>query len=92
MFTFGWLTVTADDLAIWEKYPNAAFTLYGKAKAPEPGDEEEETVVDDDAVMVEGSSSTFKLKPWNKRKRQGMGYDPVVDTPKARQDAEPRWP
>jgi hypothetical protein len=24
MFKFGWLTVTADDLAIWEKYPNAA--------------------------------------------------------------------
>jgi hypothetical protein len=28
MFKFGWLTITADDLAIWEKYPTAAFTLY----------------------------------------------------------------
>jgi hypothetical protein len=27
MFTFGWLTVTADDLAIWKMYPDAAFTL-----------------------------------------------------------------
>jgi hypothetical protein len=27
MFTFGWLTVTAEDLAIWQQYPNAAFTL-----------------------------------------------------------------
>jgi hypothetical protein len=27
MFTFGWLTVTADDLAIWKQYPDAAFTL-----------------------------------------------------------------
>jgi hypothetical protein len=27
MFTFGWLTVTADDLAIWKLYPDAAFTL-----------------------------------------------------------------
>ena len=27
MFTFGWLTVTADDLAIWQQYPEAAFTL-----------------------------------------------------------------
>lgn len=27
MFKFGWLTVTADDLAIWQKFPEAAFTL-----------------------------------------------------------------
>jgi hypothetical protein len=27
MFTFGWLTVTPDDLAIWKQYPDAAFTL-----------------------------------------------------------------
>jgi hypothetical protein len=27
IFTFGWLTITADDLAIWQAYPNAAFTL-----------------------------------------------------------------
>ncbi|MBV9564051.1 MAG: hypothetical protein JOY90_26935 [Bradyrhizobium sp.] len=27
MFTFGWLTVTADDLAIWQQYPQATFTL-----------------------------------------------------------------
>jgi len=25
-FKFGWLTITADDLAIWQAYPNAAFT------------------------------------------------------------------
>ena len=29
IFTFGWLTITADDLAIWQTYPNAAFTLLG---------------------------------------------------------------
>jgi hypothetical protein len=33
MFTFGWLTITADDLAIWKEYPNAAFTLYSTAVA-----------------------------------------------------------
>jgi hypothetical protein len=33
MFTFGWLTVTADDLAVWEKFPNAAFTLVKTADA-----------------------------------------------------------
>ena len=27
MFTFGWLTVTADDLAIWNQFPDASFTL-----------------------------------------------------------------
>lgn len=27
MFTFGWLTVTPDDLAVWNQFPQAAFTL-----------------------------------------------------------------
>ena len=27
MFTFGWLTVTAEDLAIWKQFPQALFTL-----------------------------------------------------------------
>jgi hypothetical protein len=27
MFRFGWLTVTAEDLAVWQQFPNAAFTL-----------------------------------------------------------------
>ena len=27
MFTFGWLTVTWDDLRIWNQFPDAAFTL-----------------------------------------------------------------
>jgi hypothetical protein len=26
-FTFGWLTITAEDLAIWEQYPTAVFSL-----------------------------------------------------------------
>jgi hypothetical protein len=43
MFTFGCLTISAEDLAICVKYPNAAFTLYSTAKAPEPrGDAEEQ--------------------------------------------------
>jgi hypothetical protein len=25
IFRFGWLTLTADDLAIWDNYPNAGF-------------------------------------------------------------------
>jgi hypothetical protein len=27
MFRFGWLTVVADDLAVWEQFPDAAFAL-----------------------------------------------------------------
>jgi hypothetical protein len=27
MFRFGWLTVTAEDLAIWRQFPEASFTL-----------------------------------------------------------------
>ena len=27
MFRYGWLTVTADDLAIWKQFPEASFTL-----------------------------------------------------------------
>jgi hypothetical protein len=27
MFTFGWLTVTEADLAIWNQFPEASFTL-----------------------------------------------------------------
>jgi hypothetical protein len=38
MYTFGWLTITAEDLAIWETYPDAAFTLVPKG-ASESGEE-----------------------------------------------------
>jgi hypothetical protein len=27
MFRFGWLTIAAEDLAVWQQLPNAAFTL-----------------------------------------------------------------
>ena len=37
MFRFGWLTVTADDLAIWRRFPDATFTLVRTAK--EAGEE-----------------------------------------------------
>ena len=34
MFRFGWLTITADDLAVWRAYPTAAFTLIRTVKSP----------------------------------------------------------
>jgi hypothetical protein len=39
MFTFGWLTVTPEDLAIWNRFPNASFTLV-ELPAAEEVDEE----------------------------------------------------
>jgi hypothetical protein len=43
MFKFGWLTISADDLAVWEQYPSAAFTLYSTAaKPPSEGEIEDE--------------------------------------------------
>jgi hypothetical protein len=39
MFTFGWLTVTAEDIAVWEQFPNAAFTLVKTATATDAGKE-----------------------------------------------------
>jgi hypothetical protein len=33
MFTFGWLTVAAEDLAVWNQFPNASFTLVRMAAA-----------------------------------------------------------
>ena len=35
MFRFGWLTVTADDLAIWRQFPDATFTLVRTASEAE---------------------------------------------------------
>jgi hypothetical protein len=41
MFRFGWLTVTADDLAIWTQFPDASFALV-KTAAIAATDEAEE--------------------------------------------------
>ncbi|MGB6394132.1 MAG: hypothetical protein WBF73_00430 [Bradyrhizobium sp.] len=30
-YSFGWLTIAADDIAIWQKNPNAVFTLVDAA-------------------------------------------------------------
>jgi hypothetical protein len=38
LFTFGWLTITAEDLAIWHQHPGAAFTLL--IQSPTEGVEE----------------------------------------------------
>jgi hypothetical protein len=44
MFTFGWLTVTAEDIAVWEQFPHARFTLvqtvsaHGARETPDAGE------------------------------------------------------
>jgi hypothetical protein len=42
MFTFGWLTVAAEDIAVWEQFPNASFTLVKTATATDASEEPEE--------------------------------------------------
>jgi hypothetical protein len=39
MFRFGWLTVAAEDLAVWEQFPNASFTLV-KTRTTDDANEE----------------------------------------------------
>jgi hypothetical protein len=34
IFRFGWLTVAPDDLAIWEQFPRASFTLVQTSAPP----------------------------------------------------------
>jgi hypothetical protein len=40
IFKFGWLTITAEDLAVWGQHPNAVFTLFRTASVPEEAGEE----------------------------------------------------
>jgi hypothetical protein len=58
MFKFGWLTITVDDLAIWQKYPTAAFTLYSTSVA-RASETEDET---DEAAGEEFRLGTFELR------------------------------
>jgi hypothetical protein len=46
MLKFGWLTITENDLAIWQAYPNAAFTLVKTPTSP-PAEADGEPVGDE---------------------------------------------
>jgi hypothetical protein len=39
MFRYGWLTVTAEDLAIWQQFPEASFTLVNLPSSPDAPEE-----------------------------------------------------
>ena len=55
MFKFGWLTITADDLAIWQAYPNAAFTVIRTLTSPL-------AEIDEESVGDEFRLGTFELR------------------------------
>jgi hypothetical protein len=39
MFRYGWLTITAEDLAIWRQFPEASFTLVNLPSSPDAPEE-----------------------------------------------------
>jgi hypothetical protein len=39
MFRYGWLTITAEDLAIWQRFPEASFTLVNLPSSPDAPEE-----------------------------------------------------
>lgn len=39
MFRFGWLTITAEDLAVWRQFPDASFALVKTATATDDAEE-----------------------------------------------------
>jgi hypothetical protein len=39
MFTFGWLTIAAEDLTVWEQFPDAVFTLVKTTTATDAAEE-----------------------------------------------------
>ncbi len=41
MFRFGWLTITAEDLAVWKQFPDASFALVKTAAAVAQNEAEE---------------------------------------------------
>ena len=41
MFRFGWLTISAEDVAVWQQFPDATFALVKTAAAAATGETEE---------------------------------------------------
>jgi putative DNA methylase len=62
----------------------------GRAEAEAEEEDEDgngEDASTDEEDAVEGTGSKVRLKAWNQRKRPTMGYDPAVDSPRARAKA-----
>jgi hypothetical protein len=58
MFTFGWLTVTAEDLRVWEQFPEAAFTL---VRLPQSSAQGNSDGADGDVIADEFHLGAFEI-------------------------------
>jgi hypothetical protein len=62
MFRFGWLTIAADDLAIWTQFPDASFTLVQTPAPPATAAAEDgETARIETARMLATDTDEFHL-------------------------------
>jgi putative DNA methylase len=75
--------------------------IHSGGQAELEAEEEDEDADTEPAEMEEGTGSKVRLKPWNQRKRPGLGFDPSVDSPRAQRaklqpallpEAEPTLP
>ena len=73
------------DSALADQYDILART--GGRSTSEEEEEDEAGAADEGGEIEEGTGSTVKLKAWKQRKRATMGYDPVLDSPRARREA-----
>ncbi len=46
MFRFGWLTIVAEDLAIWSQFPDASFTLVQTSAPPLAAEFDDEQIAE----------------------------------------------
>jgi hypothetical protein len=68
MYRFGWLTVTAEDLAIWKQYPQAMFTLLKLPAAERPS-------ADGSGVAEEFHLGAFELPTPGRRSTDNSHHD-----------------
>jgi hypothetical protein len=80
MFTFGWLTVTAEDLRVWEQFPEAAFTLVRL-----PQDKLEDKLQE---KLQEGSQDSSDRNGASDEFHLGAFEIPLHKTPAAAQDSD----
>jgi hypothetical protein len=66
MYTFGWLTITAGDLQIWQQYPDAAFTLLAQAPSA-------------DSVSDEFHLGAFDISPDARSVSDNSCADPAIE-------------
>ena len=66
MYTFGWLTITAGDIDVWQQFPHAAFTLLAQAPSA-------------DSVGAEFHLGAFDISPDARSPSDNSCADPAID-------------